>query len=429
MSKKRACTIRDLLKIKHGFAFLGEHFSDEGESIILTPGNFYERGGFKRIAGKEKYYLADFPTEYICEKDDLVIAMTQQAEGLLGSTALIPESGIYLHNQRIGLIEPKTSEADKLFLYYLFMTKSVRKQIRATATGSKVKHTSPESIYDVKVWIPKELKEQLNIAETLYAIDCKIEVNNAINAELERLAKAIYEYWFVQFDFPNAEGKPYKSSGGAMTYSPTFKREIPTGWNVVPLTKSKLCKLISTGADRFNGEKIYLATSDVDKAEIVSHATLTDFANRLSRANMQPRLNSVWFAKMKNTVKNILVDSGATELIESYIFSTGFSGMQCQEQTLYYLWNYLRGDYFEARKNMIATGATQQAINEDDLDNFLIVEPPKDLLLGFNGAVKASYIQIGKNKRQNLELAKLRDFLLPLLMNGQVTIEDKGGAA
>jgi type I restriction enzyme S subunit len=109
-----------LFEIKHGYPFKSEHFSIAGPFILLTPGNFYEEGGFK-LKGQEKYYVGDFPSEYILQHDDLLIAMTEQAEGLLGSSILIPEGNKYLHNQRLGLVTHLSeAEIDRFFLYHLF---------------------------------------------------------------------------------------------------------------------------------------------------------------------------------------------------------------------------------------------------------------------------------------------------------------------
>jgi len=416
-------TIGSILKIKHGWPFQGDFFSSEGDFIILTPGNFYEGGGFKRALGKEKYYRGEFPEEYLCSKGDLIIAMTQQAEGLLGSAAVIPECGVYLHNQRIGLMTYDGKQVDKFFLYYLFMTSGVRQQIRATASGSKVKHTSPERIYDVKVWLPSLSKQRL-IADYLCDLDSKIALNDNINAELERVAKLLYDYWFVQFDFPDVNGKPYRISGGAMEYSEQLNREIPKGWDVQKLTETSICTTLSSGVETFDGEKIYLSTSEVDGDEIVSHAVKIDFTNRPSRANMQPRYNSVWFAKMKDTVKNVLINEDAETLASNYIFSTGFVGLQCTRTSLYYIWNYLHGGYFEKKKNHLAIGATQQAINEDDLNAFDLLAPPESLLKRFHEIVSPHYQLLSKLKFENRELMMLRDFLLPLLINGQIELID-----
>ena len=135
-----------LLQVKHGFAFLGEHFANIGTHVVLTPGNFLEKGGFKEKADKAKWYNGPIPDDYVLNKGDLIVAMTEQAEGLLGSSALIPRSGVYLHNQRLGLVQIRDQKlADQHFIYYLFNSKPVRQQIRGSASGTKIRHTAPDT--------------------------------------------------------------------------------------------------------------------------------------------------------------------------------------------------------------------------------------------------------------------------------------------
>ena len=190
------------LTVKHGWAFKGEYFTDSGTQSILTPGNFYEAGGFKHNDDRERYYIGEYPSEYLCKKGDLIVAMTEQAAGLLGSTAIVPKDDRYLHNQRIGLVTCDEKNITKMYAYYLFMTKSVRDQISRTSSGTKVKHTSPEKIYDVEVCLPN-IPTQKKIAHILWTIDCKIRNNNKINDNLQHQLKMIYDYWFTQFDFPD----------------------------------------------------------------------------------------------------------------------------------------------------------------------------------------------------------------------------------
>ena len=110
----------DALSIKHGFAFKSTYFADEGSYLVLTPGNFYEGGGFRLRPGKDRAYVGDLPEDYILEEGDLIIAMTEQGPGLLGSSAIVPEGNRYLHNQRLGLVENlDESVLNKHFLYYL----------------------------------------------------------------------------------------------------------------------------------------------------------------------------------------------------------------------------------------------------------------------------------------------------------------------
>lgn len=230
MSDWPVASLREKMAIKHGFPFKGEFFSaEETDHIVLTPGNFFEEGGFKRQPGKEKFYTGDVPEEYLHDEGDLIVAMTEQAAGLLGSCARVPKSRTYLHNQRLGLITTNAEVLLKEYVYHLFKTNTVREQIRLTSSGSKVKHTSPERIYDVKVPLP-DVAEQEKIVALLDAIEDKIQLNNRINNELEAMAKTLYDYWFVQFDFPDVKGEPYKTTGGIMEYNSLLKREIPHGW-------------------------------------------------------------------------------------------------------------------------------------------------------------------------------------------------------
>lgn len=142
-----------LFSVKHGFAFKSEHFFDTGDYVLLTPGNFFESGGYRDRGEKQKYYVGPIPDGYILGVNDILVAMTEQAPGLLGSPILIPESDRYLHNQRLGLLEVK-SGVEKLFLFHLFNTSYVRNQIQASSSGTKVKHTSPGKIMEVIIPIP-----------------------------------------------------------------------------------------------------------------------------------------------------------------------------------------------------------------------------------------------------------------------------------
>ena len=162
-------------QIKHGFAFDGKFFGLSGDFILMTPGNFHEEGGFRDRGDRTKYYTGEVPKDYILAKDDLVVAMTEQTSGLLGSAAFVPESAIYLHNQRLGLItDLDAAHLSKRFLFAVFNLPHLREEVAKTSTGSKVKHTSPTKMRAVKVALPPTLKEQEEIAEALATTDRKI---------------------------------------------------------------------------------------------------------------------------------------------------------------------------------------------------------------------------------------------------------------
>jgi type I restriction enzyme S subunit len=183
--------LSNLFEIKHGFAFEGEFFTSDGHYILLTPGHFYEDGGFRDQKDKTKFYTGQFSRNYLLAKGDLLIVMTEQKAGLLGSSIIIPEPDRYLHNQRMGLVHKlDDSRIEKLFLYYFFNTANVRKRIAMTSSGSKVRHTSPSKIRQLKIALPS-LDEQRRIVEVLQAIDAKLKLHGRKQAVSTALFRSL----------------------------------------------------------------------------------------------------------------------------------------------------------------------------------------------------------------------------------------------
>lgn len=179
-------------QIKHGFAFDGRFFEPSGDFILMTPGHFHEEGGFRDQGEKTKYFTGDIPKDYVLAKDDLVVAMTEQKSGLLGSSAFVPEDGRYLHNQRLGLIvDLDTKRLSKRFLFNVFNLPHLRVEVAKTSTGSKVKHTSPKKLRAVKVGIPPTLEEQEEIATALSTTEQKIGVATNKKAQLQDLSRTL----------------------------------------------------------------------------------------------------------------------------------------------------------------------------------------------------------------------------------------------
>ncbi len=186
-------TLEEHIDIKHGFAFKSEFFANEGEYILMTPGHFYEAGGFRDQRGNTKYYIGEIPKGYILEKDDVVLAMTEQAVGLLGSAAYVPESNKYLHNQRLGLLKVKDSQKACIdFLYLIYNSPSIRKQIAEQGSGTKVKHTSPDKLKGIVTLIPP-LPEQKKIAQILSTWDKAITTTEQLLANSQQQKKALMQ--------------------------------------------------------------------------------------------------------------------------------------------------------------------------------------------------------------------------------------------
>jgi len=158
----------ELCDIKHGFAFKSEFFTANGDYVLLTPGNFYESGGYRDRGEKQKYYKGAIPHGYVLTKGDMLVAMTEQAAGLLGSPILVPESDKFLHNQRLGLVTKKPGVPwDNEFFFHVFNTKAVRDAIHDSSSGVKVRHTSPSKIGEVVVSFPTSVAEQREIVAAL----------------------------------------------------------------------------------------------------------------------------------------------------------------------------------------------------------------------------------------------------------------------
>jgi type I restriction enzyme S subunit len=211
----------ELFRIKHGYAFKGQYFDSDGPYVLLTPGNFNETGGYRDQGDKTKFYTGDVPDGYVLEEGDLLVAMTEQASGLLGSSAWIPESNRFLHNQRLGrVVDLDENRLIKPFLYYLFNTREVRQQISARATGGKVRHTAPERIGQVVVRVPPR-DAQRRIADALSAYDRLIENNRRRIGVLEEAARQLYHEWFLRLRFPGYEHT-------------CINQGVPDGWERVP---------------------------------------------------------------------------------------------------------------------------------------------------------------------------------------------------
>ncbi|MES2669311.1 MAG: restriction endonuclease subunit S [Pseudomonadota bacterium] len=195
-------SLSDICDIKHGYAFEGEFFAASGDHVLLTPGNFFEAGGYRDRGEKQKYFIGPIPSGYILKKDDLLLAMTEQAAGLLGSPLLVPESGRFLHNQRLGLVQPREGVAwSNEFFFHVFNLKRVRSEIHASASGVKVRHTSPSKIGAVSVDFPVELKTQRRIASSMIDFweecDRLAAIFESKLAALDELKKALLHQAFT----------------------------------------------------------------------------------------------------------------------------------------------------------------------------------------------------------------------------------------
>lgn len=350
------------------------------------------------------------------QKGDILYSVV----GSFGKPVYIDFDKQMVFQRHIAILRPKRN-VNARFIYYTMLNPQFYKLVDKLAIGCSQRTVTLDTLRNIEISLPdKDIQDKT--VEVLSLIDRKIDENCKINDNLEQQLMLLYDYWFTQFDFPDNDGNPYQTSGGKMVWNDTLKRNIPENWKVQSVISNCLSSIIKPGVEIFN-TKTYLATADV-KGTSISTGTIVDYDGRESRANMQPSINSVWFAKMKNSIKHLYLNKEMQPIISSSILSTGFCGLQCNEISFEYIASYVSNAYFEIHKDMLAHGATQEAVNNDDLAGIHIIIPEDTVLRAYHETTQAIYAQISKNICENQELVKLRDWLLPMLMNGQATISD-----
>ena len=399
----------------------GDHLpppkSDDGVPFV-TISNITRQN---KISFKDTMFVPDSYYDNLGEtkkvkKGDILYSVV----GSFGKPVYIDSNDKFVFQRHIAILRPNDKVNGK-FLYYTMLGSQFYKLMDKLAIGCSQRTVTLETLRNVEIDLPNR-GTQDKIVYVLSLIDKKIETNSQVNDNLENQIQTIYDYWFSQFDFPDSDGNPYKSNGGLLEWNETLKRNIPSNWSVDSVAKNSLTKLIKPGVDVFES-KTYLATADV-KGSAISKGTAIDYENRECRANMQPTEYSVWFAKMKNSIKHLYLNPEMYPIIEQSILSTGFCGLQCDDKSFEYISSYIASPYFELHKDMLAHGATQEAVNNDDLAGIHLLIPDKNTLEKYHETTQPIYAQIAKNICENKELTKLRDWLLPMLMNGQATIED-----
>ena len=330
---------------------------------------------------------------------------------MLGETARIPVDDTYIQSGDIGLVIPNEEVLDKSFAYYLIASPLVKKQLDAAAQQTKIRHTSPEKIKDCEVWLPK-IKHQIKTGEILDAINAKIENNNEINVQLESMAKTIYDYWFIQFDFPNENGKPYKSSGGKMVWNEKLKREIPEGWeakrlgDIFEFIKGKIPNELSN-------------TKEEGKEEYLTIEALNDAIAQYCNPEAMPI-----------TEGNVLMVMDGAASSEVYVGNKGVIGstlckLEIRDEYIKNNFLYVIMKKYESIFKKVNTGSTVPHANKNYINDVYICLPMEQNIRNMlQQDINLLINKIIQNKKQNRELTSLRDFLLPLLMNGQVGFKE-----
>lgn len=390
-----------------------------------TPMVTVEHLGVERFTHQNLPFVSDKDrdrlSKYILREGDIVFSRVGSVDRC---TYVTKEEDGWMFSGRC--IRVRTNEnANGRYLNFYFRQDKFKKMMLDISVGATMPSLNTKLMDNIPLRLPN-IKTQQKIAKILSDLDAKIELNNKINDNLEQMAKTLYDYWFVQFDFPDANGKPYKTSGGKMVWNEELKREIPEGWD--DGTFGNYCK--STGGFAFKsswwadkGLKV-VKIKDIEEDNTIN-------LNNLSSANISnDKIDDKFMAKPGNV---LIAMTGATVGKFAIIPITseplyvnqrvGYFNLGKEPiKRLPFLINSLNQDYFREAIFTLASGAAQPNISNEQINEIQLLIPSKELIEKFNQMLSHNYSKILINQKENQELASLRDWLLPMLMNGQVTV-------
>lgn len=323
-------------------------------------------------------------TTNILKKGQIIIS----ARGTVGVISMLGRDMAF--NQSCYGINAKAGLTFNDFIYYLL--KFNIPHFISNSYGAVFDTITKQTFEQIIIKLPP-LPEQKAIASVLSSLDDKIDLLHRQNQTLEKMAETLFRKWFIE--------------------------DAKDDWEEVSLGDSDLATIISSGIEKFEGEKIYLATGDVQDTNIIGGIKIT-YENRPSRANMQPVKFSVWFAK-KGGVRKLLMFDDYSDT-DKYILSTGFSGLKTNELSHYYIWCFVLTKEFQEIKDSFVSGSVQPDITNEGIKQITILKPDNQTLIKFNEIVKPLFYKYQQNKLQIQTLENLRDTLLPKLMSGEVRV-------
>lgn len=412
---------------------LGDIATIYNGSTPSTKNNEYWDGDIVWITPKD---LSDQNRKYIDRGE-----RTITGEGLSKiSSVLLPKGTLLLSSRApIGLLSIANTElvtnqgfknivtdSSVLFNEYLYYYLKINVEyLNKLGTGTTFKELSKTTLENINIRIPS-VPVQKTVASTLSALDSKIEINNQINQQLEEMAKTTYDYWFVQFDFPNEEGKPYKSSGGKMVYNKQLRREIPEGWEVK--TIEDYCP--STGGFAFKSSWWTDYGVKVVKIKNIQEDNTIDI-NDLDKVDISDKNVDERFMATPGDV--LIAMTGATigkygvvPISDTPIYINQRVGhFKLADESLSklpFLINSMHQEYFRESIFAYAGGAAQPNISNEQINKIPLIYPKDKVVDDYNALLLSSYKTILNNQYENQQLASLRDWLLPMLMNGQVEV-------
>ena len=413
MNWKKAKISQLIEEFERGISYTSEEILDP-TGIPMMNLACIDKTGFYRD-GEMKFYSGKYAEEDLVYPNEMLIACTDLTRNadIIGTPIMVPcDNDFYLFTMDLAKLTTKPC-IDKMFLYYALKTSTYRKYIKKWATGTTVLHLNLRGVYDYELWYPEDLEDQKKLSILLSALDRKIALNRQINQNLEALARQLYDYWFVQFDFPNEKGKPYKSSGGKMVYNPILKREIPEGWEN---------GILSDIANITMGQSPDGSSYNEEGDGVIFYQGSTDFGERFPKIRQYTTAPSR-FAKKGDILMSVRAPVGDLNIANNdCCIGRGLSALNSKVGSITHLY-YIMLSFKDMFERKSAIGTTFGSINKDELYNLPIIKPTTKIIKLFENKCKPIFDQQMSLGYEIDSLTKQRDELLPLLMNGQVNFD------
>jgi type I restriction enzyme, S subunit len=413
MNKWRACRLGDIAEM-----CLGKMLDKDKNKGELQPylANINVRWGsfdFNKLSMMR--FEKSESDRYGLKPGDLVVCEGGEPGRCAIWKGEIPEMKIQKALHRLRIKDGYSNQ----FVYYRFLLAGRNGELKKHFIGSTIQHLTGVGLKQIEFTFP-HLSEQQKIAAVLSAFDAKIDLNNRINTELEAMAKTLYDYWFVQFDFPDKNGKPYKSSGGKMVYNPTLKREIPEGWKVY-----KLSNFVSIGSGYpFDSESF----QETGKYKVITIKNVQDGSLQTDKTDCVDSLpvgiKKFCILEIGDVLMSLTGNVGRLCLVDQnqVLLNQRVGKLLCNVEWNIYFYLYFKRTETRSWLEKISTGSSQKNLSPIDAVNKYFATPPSQALDEYNQFVSKYFELIVNNSIENQQLKVLRDWLLPMLINGQVRV-------
>lgn len=360
-------------------------------------------------------------------KDDVVVSTV----GTIGKSAVIKSNKINYDFQRsVGIIKCDLNKILPDYLYYYFNQNLVKKRLTDIANVSIQKCLYISDLNSLIIDYHEDIEDQKKIVRTLDKISNKIDLNNEFNSKLLKIIRKIFNYWFVQFDFPNNKNEPYKSNGGELTWNELFERKIPKGWRVTSL--DKVLEVIESG-DRPKGK----VTENISGIPSIGAENIIEIGKY--KFDQEKFVPTDFFNKMKKGIiksNDVLLYKDGLGVGRVSMFKNNFPYEKCSinshvfilrsneliSQNYLYFW--LEQPYIKSFIKRLGLNSSQPGINQDDVKEIPIMIPNKEAIQQFDKFIEKKVDLIFLNSKKNKQLIDFKNWLLPMLMNGQAFIKN-----